>query len=131
MKVTRKSGVNVAKLKTAALGFIESMECLPVSKLPEGPEGSYEIKLDGYRLEAVKKKGEVTLFSRRGNVLNRQFSYIAAALKDLPDDTILDGEVVALDAQGRSGFNLLQNLRSAESKIHYYVFDILAHKGKD
>jgi bifunctional non-homologous end joining protein LigD len=63
--------------------------------------------------------------------LNRKFPYIAIALKDLPDDTILDGEVVALDSQGRSDFNLLQNFRSAESKIHYYVFDILALKGKD
>jgi ATP-dependent DNA ligase len=52
-------------------------------------------------------------------------------LKGLPDDTILDGEVVALDSQGRADFNLLQNFRSAESKIHYYVFDVLALKGQD
>ena len=107
------------------------MECLPVSVLPEGKEWSYEIKLDGFRLEAVKQKGETTLYSRRGNILNRQFPYVASALKSLPDDSILDGEVVALDAQGRSDFNLLQNFRSAESKIHYYVFDILALKGRD
>src|SRR5277367_1930276 len=111
--------------------FIESMECLPVSALPEGKQWSYEIKLDGFRLEAVKKKGETTLFSRRGNILNRKFPYIATALEGLPDDTILDGEVVALDEDGRSDFNLLQNFRSAESKIHYYVFDVLALKGKD
>jgi DNA ligase D-like protein (predicted ligase) len=115
----------------AKIGFIESMECLPVSTIPEGKNWSYEIKLDGFRLEAVKKKGEITLFSRRGNVLNRKFPYIAAALEGLPDDTILDGEVVALDEQGRSDFNLLQNFRSAESKIHYYVFDILVLKGRD
>jgi len=115
----------------AKIGFIESMECLPVATLPEGKNWSYEIKLDGFRLEAVKKKGETTLFSRRGNILNRKFPYIAAALEALPDDTILDGEVVALDEQGRSDFNLLQNFRSAESKIHYYVFDILALKGRD
>jgi DNA ligase D-like protein (predicted ligase) len=124
-----------AKKKSAkapiTVAFIESMECLPVSVLPEGKEWSYEIKLDGYRLEAVKKKGETALFSRRGNILNRKFPYVATALKGLPDDTILDGEVVALDSQGRSDFNLLQNFRSAESKIHYYVFDILALKGKD
>jgi ATP-dependent DNA ligase len=107
------------------------MECLPVATLPEGKEWSFEIKLDGFRLEAVKKKGEIMLFSRRGNILNRKFPYVATALKGLPDDTILDGEVVALDSEGRSDFNLLQNFRSAESKIHYYVFDILALKGKD
>jgi DNA ligase D-like protein (predicted ligase) len=111
--------------------FIESMECLPVTKLPRGPEWSYEIKLDGFRLEAVKKKGDTTLYSRRGNVLNRKFHYIATALKKLPDNTVLDGELVALDAQGRSDFGLLQNFRSAESKIHFYVFDVLVIKGKD
>jgi ATP-dependent DNA ligase len=52
--------------------FIESMECLPVKKLPQGPEWSYEIKLDGFRLEAAKKNGETTLYSRRGNILNRK-----------------------------------------------------------
>jgi bifunctional non-homologous end joining protein LigD len=108
------------------------MECLPVTVLPEGKQWSFEIKLDGFRLEAVKKKnGETVLYSRRGNILNRKFPYIAAALKNLPDDTILDGEVVALDQEGRSDFNLLQNFRSAESKIHYYVFDILVSEGKD
>lgn len=111
--------------------FIESMECLPVSKLPQGPEWSYEVKLDGFRLEAVKTKGKTTLYSRRRNILNRQFPYIAASLEELPDATVLDGEVVALDAEGRTDFSLLQNFRSAESRIHYYVFDILVHKGKD
>jgi DNA ligase D-like protein (predicted ligase) len=119
------------KAAPAKIGFIESMECLPVSVLPEGKEWCYEIKLDGYRLEAVKAKGETTLYSRRRTVLNRQFPYIARALEGLPDGTILDGEVVALDEKGRSDFNLLQNFRSAESKIHYYVFDILALKGRD
>ena len=47
------------------IGFIETMDCLPVSKLPEGAEWTYEIKLDGYRLEAVRNTKEVTLYSRR------------------------------------------------------------------
>ena len=106
------------------------MDCLPVSKVPEGPEWTYEIKLDGYRLEAVKTKGKVTVYSRRRNVLNRQFQYIAEALEDLPDETVLDGELVAMDEEGRSNFNLLQNFKSAELKIHYYAFDVLTHKGK-
>jgi hypothetical protein len=69
--------------------FIESMQCLPVKGIPQGPEWSYELKLDGYRLEAVKNAGEVTLYSRRRNVLNHKFGYIAAALKKLPDSTVL------------------------------------------
>jgi DNA ligase D-like protein (predicted ligase) len=118
------------KQPPAKVVFIQSMECLPVAKLPEGPGWSYEVKLDGYRLEAVKQSGETTLYSRRGNILNEKFQYIADALKKLPDLTILDGEVVALNAHHRSDFNLLQNFRSAETKIHYYAFDILMMKGK-
>jgi DNA ligase D-like protein (predicted ligase) len=118
------------KWPPAKVAFIESMECLPVAKLPDGPGWTWEIKLDGYRLEAVKQSGETMLYSRRGNVLNQKFQSIADALKKLPDSTILDGEVVALDANNRSDFNLLQNFRSAETGIHYYVFDILMLKAK-
>jgi ATP-dependent DNA ligase len=46
--------------------FIKPMDCLPVEKIPEGDIWSYELKLDGYRLEAVKTGGKVTLYSRRG-----------------------------------------------------------------
>jgi len=81
-------------------------------------------------VKAVKQYGKVTLYSRRGNILNTKFPYIATALKGLPDETILDGELVALDAKRRSVFNLLQNFRSAEAQIHYYAFDILVLKGK-
>jgi ATP-dependent DNA ligase len=47
------------------------MKCLPVAKIPEGAEWTYEIKLGGYRLEAVKRKGAVTLYSRRKNILTK------------------------------------------------------------
>jgi DNA ligase D-like protein (predicted ligase) len=118
------------KAVVSPAAFIETMDCLPVATLPKGADWTYEIKLDGYRLEAVKHAGKVTLYSRRKNVLNAKFQYIADALTKLPDGTVLDGEIVAMNAGGRSDFNLLQNFRSAESKIHYYVFDVLVHKGK-
>ena len=95
-------------MKKVEAGFIESMECLPVTKIPEGPEWTYEIKLDGYRLEAVRAGGETTLYSRRQNVLNRKFHYIAKALDYLPAGTVLDGELVALAPDGKPNFNLLQ-----------------------
>jgi DNA ligase D-like protein (predicted ligase) len=115
--------------KTSA-SFIETMDCLPVTKVPQGPEWTYEIKLDGYRLEAVKTKGKVKVYSRRKTVLNEKFGYIADALEKLPDETILDGELVAMDDEDRSNFNLLQNFKSAQLRIHYYAFDVLMHKGK-
>jgi DNA ligase D-like protein (predicted ligase) len=114
----------------AAASFIETMDCLPVAAVPQGSEWTYELKLDGYRLEAVKTRGKVTLYSRRRNVLNRKFQYIAEALENLPDETVLDGELVAMDGEGRSDFNLLQKFKSAESEIHYFAFDVLMHKGK-
>lgn len=76
------------------------MECLPVAKIAEGPQWTYELKLDGYRLEAVKTGGRITLFSRRGNDLTHRFDYIAAALGSLSEDTVIDGELVALDEAG-------------------------------
>jgi DNA ligase D-like protein (predicted ligase) len=112
------------------VGFIETMDCLPVAKLPEGPGWTYEIKLDGYRLEVVRSAGKTTLYSRRQNVFNLKFHYIATALQDLPDGTVIDGELVALGPDGRPDFNLLQNFRSAESRSMYYAFDVLVHEGR-
>ena len=113
------------KLPPQEAGFIEPMECLPVAKIPEGPDWSYELKLDGYRLEAVRDKGQTKLFSRRGHDLTKQFPQVAGALTHLPAGTVIDGELVALAPDGRPNFNLLQNYRSAESQIIFYAFDIL------
>src|SRR5437762_7964669 len=84
-------------LPKAEASFVEPMECLSVSKLPEGLEWLWEIKLDGYRALGVKSGTGVTLFSRRRKSLNRQFPYIVEALADLPAGTVVDGEVVAID----------------------------------
>jgi ATP-dependent DNA ligase len=81
--------------------FIEAMECLPVETIPEGDVWTYELKLDGYRVIAVKDSGKLTLYSRRGTDLTRQFRYVAEALASLPDETVIDGEAVALDEQGK------------------------------
>lgn len=113
--LTTQTGLPVPKknpLPERKASFIESMECLPVPTVPEGAEWTYEIKLDGYRLEAVRSAGETTLFSRRKNVLNLKFGFIADALNRLPEGTVIDGELVALDTNGRPNFNLLQNFCS-------------------
>jgi ATP-dependent DNA ligase len=107
------------------------MECLPVGNVPEGDLWSYELKLDGYRAIAVKSGGRLTLYSRRGTDLTPRFRSVAEGLAALPDETVIDGEVVALDEQGRPNFNLLQNLRSAESHIMLYAFDVLVRRGEN
>jgi ATP-dependent DNA ligase len=101
------------------------MDCLPVSKLPEGSQWLWEIKLDGYRAVAVKSAGTVTLYSRNRKVLNKRFPYIVEPLNGLPDGTVIDGEIVALDDDGRPVFNLLQNFTSEAGRIRYFVFDLL------
>ena len=111
--------------------FIEPMECLAASKLPEGSNFVWEVKLDGYRAVAVKSASGVTLFSRRRKSLNRQFPYIVEALAGLPKGTVVDGELVAIDESGRPDFNLLQHFRAEASRIHYYVFDLLCWKNRD
>jgi bifunctional non-homologous end joining protein LigD len=111
--------------------FIEPMECLSVSKLPEGPDWVYEIKLDGYRAVAINLKGELSLVSRKRKSFNRQYPYILEALSDLPESSVVDGEIVALDDAGRPNFNLLQHTRSHASRIHYFIFDLLIHKNRD
>ena len=107
------------------------MECLAVTKLPDGPEWVYEIKLDGYRAVAIKSDGKLNLISRRRNSFNSQYPLVSEALADLPDDTVADGEVIALDESGRPDFNLLQHFRAEASRIHYFVFDLLVYNDRD
>src|SRR3981081_3986825 len=88
--------------------FIAPMECLAVPKLPEGVDWVYEIKLDGFRAIGVRPaQGKAILFSRRHNSLNRKFPSVAEALNALPTGTVVDGEVIALDDDGRPNFSLL------------------------
>jgi ATP-dependent DNA ligase len=95
------------------------------------PQWLYEIKFDGYRAIAVKSSGMLNLFSRRRNSFNRQYSLVFEALCDLPDNTVIDGEVVALDQSGRPDFNLLQHYRAHASRTHYFVFDLLVNNNRD
>ena len=121
---------DVAGLPKSELRFVEPMKAKLVATLPEGDDWIYEIKFDGYRVLAVKTKREVRLLSRNDNLLNPRFPRIAEALQALAPDTIVDGEIVALDDRGRPSFNLLQHARSTTT-IVYYAFDILAYRGKD
>src|SRR5580700_5486927 len=100
-----------------AAAFIEPMECLAVPKLPDGPEWVYEIKLDGYRALAINSEGNLGLYSRKRKSFHRQYLRIFEALRELPQDTVVDGEIVALDDAGRPNFNLLQHFRAEASRI--------------
>jgi DNA ligase D-like protein (predicted ligase) len=94
-------------------------------------EATKEIKLDGYRAVAVKSANSMTLYSRNKKTLNKRFPHIVEPLRGLPDGTVVDGEIVALDDDGRPVFNLLQNFTSESGRIRYFVFDLLCSKNRD
>jgi ATP-dependent DNA ligase len=111
--------------------FIEPMLLLRTEKLPEGADWLTELKLDGYRALAIKTGGKLQLRSRNDNDFNGRYPSIVKALAAMPDDTVIDGEVVALDAEGRPSFNMLQNYGSAGAPLHFFIFDALVLKGRD
>ena len=117
-------------LPSAKVHFVEPMYALAVQNLPKGNEWLYEVKFDGYRCLAGKDSTGVTLWSRRENLFTKQFPDIARACERLPPNTLLDGEIVALDEKGRVSFNLLQHHRSKAQALVFYAFDVLIYRGR-
>ena len=107
------------------------MLLLRSESLPEGPNWQIELKLDGYRALAIKTGGKVQLRSRNNNDFNGRYPSVVRALSSLPDETVIDGEIVALDESGRPSFNTLQNYGSATAPVFFYVFDLLMLAGRD
>jgi len=122
---------------------IHPMLATPVGQPFDGPEWLFEIKWDGYRAIAFIENGKSRLVSRNQNELTARFP----ELKDLPKfvhakTAILDGEVVALDDEGRASFSLMQqrtgfraggrrSAANADVPVLYYAFDLLYLDGYD
>src|ERR1700693_2581118 len=106
------------------------MLLLRTERLPEGSKWAYELKLDGYRALAIKTGGKIHLRSRNDNDFSVRYLGIVKALAAMPDETVIDGEVVALDSDGRSSFNTLQNYGSSGAPLHFFIFDLLVLRGK-
>jgi bifunctional non-homologous end joining protein LigD len=107
--------------------FTPPMECLPVDHLPDGPGWVYELKLDGYRGQAIRDRGGLRLLSRNGKDLSKRFSAAFSALNEaLP---LPVGELVAFDESGQPSFNAIQNT-DAETNVVFFVFDVLFHQWK-
>jgi len=129
-KKPAKSSLRKTDLKSR---FIPPMKAKLVAQPPPG-DWLYELKWDGYRAIGIKAADEAILLSRNQNDLTEKFPAIADALKKLPcRDAILDGEIVALDPQGRSQFQLLQDyqLHVSRPPLAWYVFDLLSLDGKN
>lgn len=124
------------------MGGVDSVEWVEpmlatAGALPDGPGWAYEVKFDGIRAAIATSGDGLRLRSRGGNDLTRSYPEFAAL--ELPGGLLLDGEVVALDAQGRSDFELLQQRmqRSAPPAelqtavpVSLVVFDVLRIDGE-
>ena len=114
------------------MSFLQPMECLLVSELPQGPEWVYEIKLDGYRAQALCDGKATKLLSRNGKDLGLRFPAMLAALAaTFPSGSIVDGELVALDPAGKPSFNLIQNSATSGATFVFFAFDLLQLRGTD
>ena len=123
----------LAKLPKAKPRFIEPMKPRLMDDPPTGGDWSYELKFDGIRACAIKDGSKVSLISRNGNELRTRYPEVADAVKEFPvDECAIDGEVVALDDEGRSSFQLLQGLEmeGRKSPIRFYVFDLMQLNGR-
>jgi len=112
--------------------FIPPMLLLSTDRLPdERSKWEYQLKLDGYRAIAFKSGNRVHLRSRNDNDFSARYPAVMRGLAKLPDETVIDGEVVALDAEGRPSFNALQNFNGSQTPVVYYVFDVMVLAGRD
>jgi bifunctional non-homologous end joining protein LigD len=103
------------------------------AEAPTGDQWFHEIKLDGYRMLCRVEGGRARFFSRQGNDWTDRVGHFAELVGTLPvESALLDGELVVLDAQGRSSFHSLQNsLRGDSRELVYFVFDLLHLDGWD
>jgi bifunctional non-homologous end joining protein LigD len=135
-RISEKEIAKVAGARRVALpkDFTPQLATL-AGRVPEGDEWLHELKFDGYRiLSFIEDRKKIRLVTRNGNDWTHCFGRIADALVEFKlKNAILDGEVVALDEQGVSNFQQLQNsIKSGDTaSLAYYVFDVPYLNGYD
>jgi DNA ligase D-like protein (predicted ligase) len=112
--------------------FIEPMLLMRTDTLPnDASRWEYQLKFDGYRAIAFKSGGKLHLRSRNDNDFSLRYPGVVKGLAKLPDETVIDGEVIAVDEEGRPSFNILQNYGSAPAQVLYFVFDVMILRGQN
>jgi bifunctional non-homologous end joining protein LigD len=97
--------------------------------LPADDAGwAFEMKWDGIRAITTIQAGGLRILTRNGNDMTARFPELAGLVAAVGRDALLDGEVVALDEQGRPSFQLLQQRQSAT--VVYMLFDVLELGGE-
>lgn len=118
----------------STLEFIAPMKARLVSTPPAEKGWSFELKFDGYRALALKENRRVDLLSSNAKSFNARFPEIVEGLAEFPaGKAVLDGEIVALDSEGRPSFPAIQarELGSERPPLLFYVFDLLSLDGRD
>ena len=112
-----------------AAGAYWPMLATPADAVPSGDGWLHEVKWDGYRAIVTIAGGVAELTSRRGNSLTARFESVARAVVQAvkTPDCVLDGEVCALDEQGRASFSAMQQ---GSGPLVLYVFDVLEVDGE-
>jgi bifunctional non-homologous end joining protein LigD len=125
--------LSLSDLPKARPRFVEPMKPKLVEHPPTTGDWIYELKFDGIRALAIKDERAVQLVSRNEKKLNDRFPEIARAAAGFgAHECVVDGEVVAMDEEGRSSFQLLQRaeLDGKDAPLAFYVFDILQLNGR-
>lgn len=114
-------------------GFVEPCLATLRDDVPNRGNWIFEIKFDGYRIQAHKRNGRPVVYTRSGLDWTSDFPWLTDQLSMLPArELVLDGEVVALEESGRSNFSKLQaSLKSGRGNLVYYAFDLLFFDGFD
>lgn len=98
----------------------------------DGDDWLFEIKWDGYRAIGSWDAKKAELYSRNQKKINQKYPSVTEALGSFAYPAIVDGEIVALDEEGRAHFEWLQNwAKSPRGQLVYYIFDILWCAGYD
>lgn len=127
-----KSATSLTRKVKAMPEFIEPQLCKSVARPPNGDEWVHEIKFDGYRVQMRIENGEAVLRTRKGLDWTDRFPAIAKAAGRL-QDSIIDGEIVALDHAGHPSFASLQAALSEGKTDHmiFFAFDLLFENKED
>ncbi len=111
---------------------IKPMLVAAAKKPFDAPDWIFEVKWDGYRAIAEIRNGDVSLYSRNGISFNNKFPTIVDSFQKIEFNAVLDGEIVVVDNEGRSNFQMLQHYQlSTKGHLLYYVFDLPYFQGHD
>ena len=119
---------------TPAPKFMPLQLATLVDAVPTGSEWIHEYKYDGYRLLLATATNGATAWTRNGKDWSDRFAgIVAAAITQLPAGCLIDGEAVALDANGKPDFALLQRSLKEDGSavLDFFAFDLLVDRGKD